>query len=171
LECARLDAALLFIHIDRRRVAGKENQMKRRWGVAVSVAVVSFFLTDAAGAGLFDLFEWNRDQARTKLVLFDVPFFTLMKVDESPADSETVFARAPLFTLFQSRQEAGRLSWTLLDIPFVTVAKIEQGRDRADQRLIDLPIFGPVYRYHRDPVERETRVLFLFRHRTKVASS
>lgn len=94
--------------------------------------------------------------------------FPLVKYDRDGDEERQKVLYVPGASVVKSRSDAEESKVEVLDIPFFTLAESEHRENgEFDNKAIDIPIFGPLFRHRRQGNEEKVRFLF-FSHTRKV---
>lgn len=107
-------------------------------------------------------FKRKGDTRRVRVV--DIPFASVLKVDESPHKARMKFLSVPGVSVAKSKRVGEKSSFKLLDLPFASLVRSErEANGDFDRRAVNLPILGSLFRHSRHDGKETTRFLF-FKH-------
>ena len=93
--------------------------------------------------------------------------FPLVKYDRDGDKERQKVLYVPGASVVKSRSDADESKVAVLDVPFFTLAESEHRENgEFDNKAIDIPIFGPLFRHRREGNKEKVRFLFFSHTRT-----
>ena len=87
--------------------------------------------------------------------------FPLVKYDRDGDEERQKILYVPGASVVKSRSDADESKVEVLDIPFFTLAESEHRENgEFDNKAVDIPIFGPLFRHRREGNKEKIRFLF-----------